>query len=141
MQFLMLPPTVVLTRAPGDRRWAKQRGPVIILPHDPPNYIIAHEAAHVTQWCFLTACAALALAVLAYVVPGVPWAVLGLAPGAMGALMYLWPGFRFALEAQAYGAAARYAPQRLDQYTTALFSGYDTGRTRAACRDAIKRWV
>ncbi len=138
MKFMFNPPALVITRAPGDLRWAKQRGPVMILPHNPPAHLIAHEAVHVRQWYAFTVAAAALLASMV-VFWGLPWQVIGLAPGLQGVLMAALPGLRFALEAAAYAATVRQAPQRLERSAKALATGYGLqGVSIAAARQAIK---
>lgn len=130
------PPAIVYIRDPGDRRWAKQRGPFIAVPYAPSAAIMAHESHHVAQWWAITLAAGAALAALAVGVPAVPLAVVGVAPGVMGLCMLI-PAFRFAAEARAYAAGARIAPELLDVYARALATGYDTGRSLDECRAAI----
>jgi hypothetical protein len=136
----MTPAIVFRRAASAGRVHGKALGPVVILPHDAPPHLVAHELQHVRQWWVAMLASAAVLAAVAHIVPAVPYGVVALSVGVHGAL-YRLAAFRFRVEAAAYAASARVAPDQIKLFARALASEHGTGRSVADCREEIQSRV
>jgi len=136
MQFSINPPAIIRIRSDTDG-YGSARGPYVSLPANTSSHQLPHELIHVKQWWAATIISAVLLASIHLVFPSVPYSVAAASIVVHGGLYTLSKRYRFWAEAEAYRASVKATPARREAFVKMLH-GYNTGKTLAQCRAALK---